>query len=376
MKFPKFTSIITTFIFLFFIVSGSYSGIFPEADKDENNVSKLLTEAETNYQNGNFKEAIGIYEKIIDHLNKRKEIVKMKQKLFKTMVSLALTYFTIQETAKSKTQLEKLIKINPNEELDEEIYPPGFTKIFKEVQDENLGKLSIISEPSGASVSIDNKSFGITPVSIKKMVKGEYVVTVTKKGYKVSTKKITVKNGEDNNVRIVMEKVGMKKTIEKTGIKKKKKKVSPLLLVGGAVALGAILIFAFKKKDKEPEEVIESREFFNNIPTQIQPFLPVYSLIEVTGIPGPVVRVEFSVVVNHPRIEDLSISLVGTDNRTIFNVWNKGPHEDDGKIFTGSTEIFNSVEPEGNWKITVNNSNERLPGEIVKWGLRIFYLVK
>jgi len=373
MRDSRAATILTIFFFIFFILIGTNPGLFPETEKDEAAISKLLTDAEDNYQNGKFKEAIELYEQIISKLNERKELVKTKQKLFRTMISLALTYFTIQETGKSKLQLKKLIKINPNQELDKEIYPPQFVKIFTEIQKNYLGALNITSTPSDAAVSIDNKSVGNTPLKVEKFTRGEFVVTISKKGYKISTRKIVVNPDTTNTFAFVLEKSGGKKVIEKKGIKKEKKKTSPVLLIGGVVAIAAILLLVLKKKDTPQEPQILSKRFTNDVPELIRSLVPSYSLIEVNGITGPVREVQFLITVGHPRIEDLSIALVGTDNRTIYNVWNKGPHEDDGKDFKGSTEIFNSNDPNGIWKVTVTNSGERIPGEIVRWELKIYY---
>ncbi len=373
MKFSRVTTISTIIFFAFFIFISSNPGIFPEAANEDPAISKLLTDAENNYQNGKFKEAIEIYEQIIVKLNKRKELVKTKQKLFSTMVSLALTYFTIQETDKSKVQLEKLIRINPNQKIDEEIYPPKFVQQFKDVQKRNLGELIITSTPPGAAVSINNKSAGITPVNIKNFIKGEYILTLAKKGYEISTINKGIEPGISNKVEITLEKAVKGDVMEKTGLRKKKKKMSPILLIGGIVAIGAVLLLVLKKKD-EPAEQVKTLEFSNNTPVPIKALVPSYSIIETAGVVGKVRKIEYSIKVNHPRIEDLAITLVGTDNRTLFNVWNKGPHEDDGKTFTGSTEIFNTVAPNGNWKITVTNSGDREKGEIGKWALKIYYV--
>ncbi len=372
MRYSQAITIQTIFFFLFFIFIGANPGLFPDTENDETVISKLLIKAENDYQNGKFIEAIGIYEQIIMKLNKRKELVKTKQKLFKTMVSLALTYFTIQETDKSKLQLEKLIKINPNQEIDEEIYPPGFIKLFRDAQNNILGELIITSSPTEAAVTLDNKSIGVTPLKIKKFVKGKYIITIAKKGYNVSTKEIEVNSNKSNSIEVLLEKVAVKKVIEKEGVKKKKK-MSPFILIGGAVVIGAVILLMSKKK-KEPELRTLSKQFYNNTPTAIGSYVPAYSIIEVSGITGKIKKIEYAVSINHPKIEDLSVALIGTDNRTVYSVWNKGLHEDNGKNFIGTTEIFNSITPNGNWKVTVNNSGERKHGEITKWSIKIYYV--
>lgn len=376
MRFHRITTGTTIFLFLFFIISGSYTGIFPGINEEDKKISDMLKNAEENYQNGNFKKAIGIYEQIIFNLNKKKELAETKQKLFQTMISLSLTLFTIQETDKAQTQLEKLILINPNQVLDEEIYPPDFVAIFKDVQKKNLGSLIIRSLPVKAEITINDKNYGNTPVKINTFPKGEHIITAKVKGYDPFSKKIVVSENRENAFDIQLNKKEKKKVVEKTAPEKlkKKKKGSALLIVGGALVIGAVLMLVLKKKKEDPPPEVKVKEFFNSEPIEILPWIPTLSYVEAFGINGRIEQIDFEVRVHHPSIEDLSISLVGTDNRTIFVIWNKGEHKDDGREFIGSTQVFNSTEPNGNWKLSVTNSGSRNSGAIVEWGIRIHYI--
>ena len=53
------------FLFIMMLLSTSYSGLYSQVNKNDDEISVLLKKAEENYQNGNFKEAIRIYETII-----------------------------------------------------------------------------------------------------------------------------------------------------------------------------------------------------------------------------------------------------------------------------------------------------------------------
>jgi len=376
MRINKISTSVTIFLFIFFIFSGSLTSLYSKTKDEDKEISKLYKKAEEMYENGNFNQAIEIYEQIIDNLNKKKELAKTKQKLFKTMVSLALTLFTIQQTEKAKSQLEKLISLNPNEELDKEIYPPDFIKIFDKVKNENLGSILVKSTPSGAEILIDNKSYGKTPLTIQNFNKGEYIITASLKGYILYSKKIKITEGKNNSFSITLQKKGKtvskKGVIEKKDIKKKKKR-SPVLLIAGGVIVAGVLILLLSKKKKGNE--VLSKTFAQNESTVINRIIS-YSSLEVSGITGKIQRIEYNVVVEHPKIEDLAINLVAQDNRTIFNIWNKGNHQDNGKTFNGSTQIFNSINPNGLWKIAVTNSGDRKNGRIVKWQLKIFYITE
>ncbi len=378
MKNNRFTTFFTIFLFIFLIFSGSLTDLYSQSKDEDKEISELYKKAEEFYENGSFNQAIDLYEKIIDNLNKKKELAKTKQKLFKTMVSLALTLFTIKETEKAKSQLKKLIRLNPNEELDREIYPPAFIEIFEKVQKEQLGSLNITSIPPGAELKINNRPFGKTPVKLENFLKGEYVISAFLKGYSPYSGKISVKENNSNSLDIKLLKKGKKqpekRVVEKKSEKKKKKKKSPVLLIAGGIAAAAVLVLLLTKK-KSADKVV-TKTFTQNTSTSILAIIPAYSSLEVTGINGPITSVEFNVVVEHPKIEELSVNLVSPDNRTIFNIWNKGPHAENGKTFQGTTSTFNTVSGNGAWKLGITNSGTRKTGRLVKWQLRISYTEK
>lgn len=377
MRINKIVTSATIFLFIFFIFSVSLTNLYSQSKDEDKEISEMYKKAEGFYENGNFNKAIEIYEKIINNLNKKKELARTKQKLFKTMVSLSLTLFTIQQAERAKAQLDKLITLNPNQTLDKEIYPPDFINIFEEVQKKNLGSLTIKSTPDGAEIMIDNKSYGKSPLTLKRFLKGKYTITASLKGYNTYSNKIDIMENKANLFEIKL--VKRKKSIEKKGLVEKKsvktkKKKSPILFIAGGAVIAGILILLLSKKSSK--KTILSKTFTQNVSSSITPIIPSYSVIIASGISGKITRVEYNVVIEHPRIEDLSISIISTDNRTAFNIWNKGPHQDNGKTFNGSTEVFNSVTPNGNWKVAITNSGSRLKGNIVKWQLKIFYTEK
>ena len=66
---------------------------------------------------------------------------------------------------------------------------------------QNLGFLSVTSEPSAATVSIGNVKSGTTPFS-KQVPSGEYTVVVSKEGYKESQKQVIVKDNETEKIHV------------------------------------------------------------------------------------------------------------------------------------------------------------------------------
>jgi hypothetical protein len=134
------------------------------------------------HRSRNFKLAIEKYQQAMRLIGEKKELAQTKQELFQTMTSLALTYFTIQENAKSTKQLEDLIQINPNHELDPEFYPPKFVEIFRTVQRNFLGRLVVDSVPAGAEVTVNGKKSGRTPLALERVLKGKYSLKLERVG--------------------------------------------------------------------------------------------------------------------------------------------------------------------------------------------------
>lgn len=389
MRNNRAVSIITIFLFSFTLFAGSYSILFSQTKSQDEKVAEKLKKAEEYYQNGSFKKAIEIYEEIIKELNQKKELVKAKQKLFQIMASLAFTHFTIQENEKARYHLEKLIKLNPNQQLDEEFYPPKFINMFKELQGKLLGSLNITSDPENAEIYLDSDQVGKTPLKIEKCLVGEHQLKAALKGYETVEKKITINAGEETGEDIVLNKQVKKKVVKKKEKKpeekkkvvakeaekpKKKKKISPVLIAVGAAAITAVVILLLTKKKKEPEPILKSLVFSNTDPQDIRIVGGGFSLLEVFGIPerAPIERVEYRVVIEHPAMQELVISLFGIDWTSQRNIWINQESPDEVTTIEGATTAFNDLPPNGTWKVVVRNEGDKR-GQIVEWHLRIFY---
>jgi hypothetical protein len=336
-----------------------------------------VREADEAYQDGNFKLAIEKYQKAMQLIGEKKELAQTKQELFQTMTSLALTYFTIQENAKAQKQLEDLILVSPNYELDPEFYPPKFIEIFRLVQRDLLGRLSVTSVPSGAAVTLGNSALGATPLSAEKVLKGKYELKAELKGHAPVRKEIIVQAGVENREELALE--ALQPAVEKvpaqaTGKTKIKKGLSPLILIGGAAAAVALAVVLLGGKKNEPAKALKSLGFSNTQAVTIDMLLPTYMPLSVDGVPARIQRVEYRVVVFHPHhMEDLNINIVGTDAQTLFNIWNRNQSSLATTVISGSSEAFNALAANGTWRLLVQNQGRNPGGELREFTLRIFY---
>jgi hypothetical protein len=376
MKSTERTAAVTILLFLLTIVSGSFPTLSAQTANETDETTQLVKEADEAYQNGNFKLAIDKYQKVMKLISEKKELAQTKQELFQTMTSLALTYFTIQENAKAEKQLEDLIQINPNHELDPEFYPPKFLEIFRGVQKNFLGKLIVTSTPAGAEVAIGSSKLGPTPLTVEKVLKGKHALKAELKGYTPVSREITILAGTENKEALQLE--AFQRVIEKSSppvsieAKKKKKKLSPLIIIGGAVAVATIAILAAGKKSTK--KVLTSLTFSQKLAMPIDKLLPSIMLLNVEGVPAKIERVDFRAVINHPgHMEDLVVNIVGNDNQTLFNIWNRGQATASPQVMSGSTMNFNALAPNGVWRLMVQNPGRRPDGVIMEFTLKIYF---
>ncbi|MBN2345347.1 MAG: PEGA domain-containing protein [Candidatus Aminicenantes bacterium] len=377
MRTMRKTAVATIFVFLLSTVSGAITALEAQSGTEGDEIARLVQEADEAYRNGSFNLAIDKYREAMRLITEKKELVQTKQALFQTMISLALTYFTIQENAKAEKQLEDLVRASPKQELDPEFYPPKFLEIFRAVQRNSLGRLAVASMPAGAAILLDGAKVGQAPLELEKVLKGMHEIQAELEGYAPVRREILVQAATDNTVEIELEVV--KPVVEKkvspaaVPAKKKKKKFSPLIIVGGA-AVAALAVVLLSGKKSEPEKQLQSRAFSEMNPTRIDILLPTYLPLEVSDIPARIERIEFLVRIEHPgHMEDLNVSIVGTDGHTLFNIWNRDQASESPTVIKGGTDAFNALAPNGIWRLLVQNPGRSAGGQILEFTLKIYF---
>jgi subtilisin-like proprotein convertase family protein len=374
MKANRRTAVLTMLLFVLMLVAGSYPALAGETVPEEE-TARLVKEADEAYQNGNFRLAIEKYQKAMQLIGEKKELAQTKQELFQTMTSLALTYFTIQENVKAEKQLQDLIRVNPNQELDPEYYPPKFLEIFHAVQKNFLGKLTVASTPSGATVTLGPSKLGTTPLTTEKVLKGKYELKVELEGYAPVSKEIIIQAAIDNNEELEMEAlkpVVAEKAQPVPAKGKKKKKLSPLVIVGGVAVAAAVAVLALGKKSTK--KTLTSLTFTQNLAMPIDKILPSIMLLDVQGVPAKIEKVDFRVVINHTgHMEDLVVNIVGTDNQTMRMIWNREQSSVSPQVMSGTSTDFNALAPNGIWRLLVQNPGRNIGGEIREFTLRIYF---
>ncbi len=244
-------------ILSFFSVFILFSSFSTSLYSQQTDIDKLLEDGKKAYMDGD-------YEKAIRLLNQAISLIKIKNKLVEAHLSLALTYFTINQMNNATEQIKNVLKLNPSFKPDPELYSPKFIKLFDDVKKKNIRDVEIGSVPQGARIFIDNEDKGLTPF-YGVLYLGKHSIKIIKEGFETVEKEITVLEGAENKfleeleplpepvVPQKMEEEPLKK--EKIEESSKKSRSKLLYILGGLAVAGVVMVvlLAGKKKEEKPK---------------------------------------------------------------------------------------------------------------------------
>ncbi len=274
----KFFSILILLVFSsVFVIFSSFN--FP-LRAQQTDIDKILEEGKKAYMDGD-------YEKAIQLLNQAIALIKNKSTLIDAHLSLALTYFTVNQMENCTEQIKSILKLNPSFKPDPEFYSPKFVKLFEDVRKANTREVTVTSVPEGANIFIDEENKGYTPFK-GMLYTGKHKIKIVKEGFSSVEKEINVERTRENifeviltpltpqEVKIPTEEKPVEKKVEEVKPEEKKveempevkekyekeekKKSSALIyLIGGAIVAGVVVALLLSKKKEEGKGSIPPR---------------------------------------------------------------------------------------------------------------------
>ncbi len=95
----------------------------------QTDVDKILEEGKKAYMNGDYEKAIEFFTQAIN-------LIRNKSELIEAHLSLALTYFTVNQIDNCKKEIRRVFELNPNHSIDPDFYSPKFVLLFESVRRE------------------------------------------------------------------------------------------------------------------------------------------------------------------------------------------------------------------------------------------------
>ncbi len=173
----------------FLIILSMGLSSFAQQTKDEN---ELLKKCEGYYKNGEYEKAIACYNEAINLIGDMK-------KLMNARMSLACTYFTINDLENAKEQVQKVLELNPSYRISIEEFVPPFVEYYRSLRNQLVVPVSLKSSPSNATIIVDGKVLGKTPIRTELFAK-KIKIKLVKSGYLPYEGEITIVAGKENEI--------------------------------------------------------------------------------------------------------------------------------------------------------------------------------
>ncbi len=331
---------VTLFLLLaFFSVFVLFTSFSSHTQAQQTDIDKILEEGKRAYLDGD-------YERAIQLLNQAILLIKNKSTLIDAHLSLALTYFTVNQIENCREQIKNILKLNPSFKPDPEFYSPKFIKLFDEVKKENTREALITSIPEGATIFIDDENKGLTPFR-GALYTGKHKIRVVKEGFEPLDKEINIEKLKENVFELTLipvvpeakpveekpvekkeevkpeeEKVIEEKPVEEVPVKKekeekpeKKKSYTALYILGGLAVAGVAVALLLGKKKEEGKGSIDVK----SDPTGARIFLDGSDTGKVTNAVLTDVKVgSHSITLRKALFQDYSTTVNVSKNQTSY----------------------------------------------------------
>jgi len=148
-------------------------------------LSTIITEAEKMFFN---KRYISALEQLKRALNRKYVAYEDLEQVYLLM---ALCQMRQNKIYLAESQLEEALEINADITLDPEKYEQDLIDFVENMKDESIGDVYFVSYPAGASVYVNGRLRGETPLQVRHLT-SEIKAYIIKEGYNAETRSITV----------------------------------------------------------------------------------------------------------------------------------------------------------------------------------------
>ncbi|HSE41854.1 MAG TPA: PEGA domain-containing protein, partial [Acidobacteriota bacterium] len=149
--------------------------------------SKAFQEAETVFNSADQASSIPMFEALITQITEEKVKRGLTDPelllLLRSLDYLGQANYNEGEQEKARLVFLKLMELNPNYQLNEDLTSPKIIEFVRKIKNENLGVITITSEPPDAVVKLDNVEVGKTDIASLYSLKGDHDLEISKPGF-------------------------------------------------------------------------------------------------------------------------------------------------------------------------------------------------
>lgn len=166
---------------------------------------RKLAEGERHSKRLRFPKAISALSAAIKLLNRNIEHVEDYDRFLEAHMLLAVAYLRRGKESRGVDVLANLLRYRPGMSVDAGKYPPLFMRVFERTRERVLrrerGAVLVSSDLPGATVFVNGKSMGSTPVEVEQILPGKNHLVLRGPTGEVWGRNITVRSGNRRTVK-------------------------------------------------------------------------------------------------------------------------------------------------------------------------------
>jgi tetratricopeptide (TPR) repeat protein len=171
--------------------------------------TKAFQAAESTFQSDNQPASIPMFQDLITQIVEQKVkrgLTQPEQSLLQRSLDyLGQAFFNEGQVDEARGVFLKLIEANPNYRVNEDVVSPKVVSFISQIRAENVGTISVVSDPKEAIVKLDGNEVGVTDLTGLFSLKGDHEIEISKPGYIAQTKAVTVVAQKTQKINVTLE---------------------------------------------------------------------------------------------------------------------------------------------------------------------------
>lgn len=127
------------------------------------------------------------------------DLTRTLEELAKAWVMKAASFVANGENAAAKQEIEKIVAVHAKAQFSSAYFTPDALKQVEEARKSAAaakGELKVKTTPSGAEVYLDGEYRGVSPLTVKKLLPGEHLLTALAAGYSMAQQPVGLGTAE------------------------------------------------------------------------------------------------------------------------------------------------------------------------------------
>lgn len=175
------------------------------AQSGEEQIYERFEAASSLRSQGKFDEAVDILRGIIVEFAKSDEILR------RAYSDLVFTLISMRDEDGAVESARQALSRYPDLTADPVYFPPRVNELYDNLRNQMYGSLNVTTKPESCRVFLSEKFIGTAPLSVKYVGIGEYVLNLSKSGYKDDASPVRIEPGSPTSVQLSLQKERGKK---------------------------------------------------------------------------------------------------------------------------------------------------------------------